>query len=491
MASVPKTFRERLRLGVPIVFLFAAFSSPALGSEEDVDECTLLQTSKRTATGTVAGVLGAARKALPAREADAGGDVENMKLGIVRAFLDLAARLVPKRLLLLSQAGRSGNTDALPAATLLLVFFVVVLVVALCVLLLQALGTGDCDVDERNYPPKHTRLHDAQKPLSVSAAGVPARGQSVQYGMLQTPHVPPALVASLPSDGPPTNGRTAARSLSPLRVAQRWDVRGTSPPRSVPAVPSVPSMPMVQPLFRGNPPPTDLSASLPVAAPCRPPRMPTSQSMPPQVYLAPPAHPQVPMPQIVAADLHEGAADAASDLEFGLPSLKNGTAGGEQVQYRVLDGGRNPRFLAVLGAPTDRQVEFIALSEWGADRNPVGLCELWLPRDQECSGPRCSILAPGGVPFATIEEEPFQGIAGHRSFVVSADDGGHMLLKIQGRAGSRSHRIESTERVMAAIVEPGFDEEGIEYYWLRAAPGTDAGLCVLALLALDRIQHYR
>lgn len=512
MAPVPKALASRLGGRLPSFILLAAIL-PLAFCWEDVDECTLLQTSTRTASSVASSVLGSPRKTASDREVDAAaahsgdlgeGVVEGPSGGgpevKVRTFhflSDLAKHLMPKRLVLLSQAQSKPEIDfdALPVTAMILILFIFAFVVALFIVLLQcAFGTGGgAAVDKQTYPLKHMQPNDVQHPPpyplkhaqpndlqhmppTACAGSTPTHGQSVQFGMLQAAHVPSALVAALPPPLPtyefPPQGRALARSTSPAREVQTREVfgaRSMSPPRTAPAPAAAPLIPMVQPVFRGGP---DLSASMPAAhSPGRPPRMPMSQSMPPQVF-APPSPPP------------------ADNLEFALPSLKGGTAGAEQLQCRVLDAARNPCFLAVLGAPSDRNVEFIALSEYGGDRRPVGLCELWLPREQECSGPRCSILAPGGVPFATIEQEPLHGIAGHQSFVASADEGGHMLLRIQGRSGSRSHRVESNERVMAAIVEPGFDKDGVEYYWLKAAPGTDAGLCVLALLALDRLQHY-
>lgn len=166
-----------------------------------------------------------------------------------------------------------------------------------------------------------------------------------------------------------------------------------------------------------------------------------------------------------------------SQVLFQVPSLLGQSLG----EHQITDRAGEP----ILGLRLERQspdMEMGALFDWKTGR-PLGIWELRL------SDLSCRIIRADGSPYAQLEEEAPGALGAHRAFRVTA--AGVMRLRAQGRVHERSLTVASyaasVDRVMAAVVEPGSGGRGTDFYWLRIAPGVDAGLVALALSALDRM----
>jgi len=177
------------------------------------------------------------------------------------------------------------------------------------------------------------------------------------------------------------------------------------------------------------------------------------------------------------------------EVVLALPSLLSASNGANYREYKIADEQGRP----ILGVVVDRtqdagnpgMSERIALVDLEG-RRPHGYCEL--RRAAGHGAPQATILS------ADLGEQFFLGEApnprGLRALLVcsAAEHGARrMVVQVHGEQG-RGASVSSPERFCAAMVEgPGFEREGGEYYKIKIGPSVDAGLVILALLALDRL----
>merc|ERR1719223_1310772 len=177
------------------------------------------------------------------------------------------------------------------------------------------------------------------------------------------------------------------------------------------------------------------------------------------------------------------------DVRLALPSLLNADRKAPYHEYKIADEQGQPLLGVVVGRTQDAgnpgMSERIALVDWEG-RRPHGYCEI---RSAARHGaPQATILS------ADLSEQFLLGEApnprGLRALLVcsAAEHGARrMVVQVHGEQG-RGASVSSPDRFCAAMVEgPGFEREGGEYYKIKIGPSVDAGLAILALLALDRL----
>lgn len=179
----------------------------------------------------------------------------------------------------------------------------------------------------------------------------------------------------------------------------------------------------------------------------------------------------------------------AGEVVFALPSLLNADRKAPYHEYKIADEQGRP----LLGVVVDRtpdagnpgMSERIALVDWEG-RKPHGYCEI--RRAAGHGAPQATILS------ADVGEQFFLGEApnphGLRALLIcsaAAHGARRMVIQVHSEQG-RGASVSSPDRFCAAMVEgPGFAREGGEYYTVKIGPSIDAGLVILALLALDRL----
>lgn len=133
--------------------------------------------------------------------------------------------------------------------------------------------------------------------------------------------------------------------------------------------------------------------------------------------------------------------------------------------------------------------------------NRLAHCDIRLPGGSgDGRDPRCTIFTSTGDIHASLWE-PLGGdragasIAGGspsmRSYIIGLHGDATRRLQVNGDIGRHDLKIIDTSSALVATVEPGddfkFDKRGGQFYKLRVAPQGDAGLIIMALLAIARI----
>lgn len=253
-----------------------------------------------------------------------------------------------------------------------------------------------------------------------------------------------------------------SKLASPMRPHMPAAMPGTSNAWPGPCEAASPKFPMSHVSLQSGPGPQSAMWSAPQSA---------VHSLPVSVGPSRASYAQGPplCPELVVPD--------GSQVLFQVPSLLGQSLG----EHRITDRAGEP----ILGLRLERQspdVEMGALFDWRTGR-PLGNWELGL------SDRFCRLIRADGSPYAQVEEEAPGALGAHRAFRVTT--AGVLRLRVQGRVHERSLTVASyaanVDRVMAAVVEPGSGGRGSDFYWLRIAPGVDAGLVALALSALDRV----
>jgi len=143
-------------------------------------------------------------------------------------------------------------------------------------------------------------------------------------------------------------------------------------------------------------------------------------------------------------------------------------------------------------------------------QNALGFCEMLVPNGAVASEQKlkCNIYRPTGDLFAHLEEEPSIGVV---SSLLASTPGGHFGGKsymlttvstgarfwIKGDMASRNLVVVSEKDKQKPIVhvESGeqlqFKKEEGNYYRIRVQPKVDAGVVIMALLAMDRLPSSR
>lgn len=141
-------------------------------------------------------------------------------------------------------------------------------------------------------------------------------------------------------------------------------------------------------------------------------------------------------------------------------------------------------------------------------QNALGFCELEVPRagSGAANAPKCNIYRPTGDLFATLEEETVGVVSsilasssaaagrafGTKCYMLTAAES-KTRFWIQGNFAERNLVVvsETDNQKPIITVESGeqlqFKKEGGDYYRLRVQPKVDAGVVIMALLAIDRL----
>jgi len=137
--------------------------------------------------------------------------------------------------------------------------------------------------------------------------------------------------------------------------------------------------------------------------------------------------------------------------------------------------------------------------------NALGFCELSVPTGggSATNQLKCNIYRTTGDLFATVEEEPRGVVSSLLQSSSSSTFGSSSYLVtvvatnsrfwIRGDIANRNITVvkESDKSKPVISIDPGenlqFKEDSSCYYRLRVQPKTDAGVFIMALLAIDRL----
>jgi hypothetical protein len=136
-------------------------------------------------------------------------------------------------------------------------------------------------------------------------------------------------------------------------------------------------------------------------------------------------------------------------------------------------------------------------------QNALGFCELQIPHGDSCTARqmKCHIYRPTGELFATLEEEAVGVVRsllagtstlGQKCYMLTTKSTGDRFW-IQGDIAQRNLLVVSEKDQQHPIihVESGkqlqFNTDDGNYYRLRVKPRVDAGVVIMALLAIDRL----
>lgn len=215
----------------------------------------------------------------------------------------------------------------------------------------------------------------------------------------------------------------------------------------------------------------------------------------------------------------ELVAPTSNESLIALPSLQDCSPGSSQCERLIVNKKGAPIVRVVLTRMADSVPEGGAGGSFGAPgqilerisliaaqrQNALGFCELQVPQSSSSGAQRqlkCCIYRPTGDLFAAVEEEPVGMVSsllktdstampGARTYrVMTAATG--LRMWIQGSIANRNLTVKELDKEEPVIrVDAGeeleFKTEANDYYRIRVQPKADAGVIIMALLAIDRL----